>query len=243
MVRVGVLEVLGAAQCWLVGVPRCPVCLYVLRCQLDWWETIRLTPCVMDTGSPVMMTRARSPSPEAHGHLGMSRCYGLSLGLLTRYCLFFRPHHLMRFASKDAVFLSSGTREWLLRCSFRRQKRVLRRLFILEVEGGRPEYISSFPYKRCCGSTQQTVLPCAPLPPPHTKQSSSWVVRLQDTPHTLSIRHGGVPRQKQHVRTASARRTRRARGAPTVAVASPNRRTWGGRAMLGPAGRCPLSGL
>ena len=123
MVRVGVLAVLGAAQRWLVGVPRCPVCLYVLRCQLDWWETIRLTPCVMDAGSPVMMTRARSPSPEAHGHLGMSRCCGLSLGLLTRYCLFFRPHHLMRFASNDgphhlmrfasndAVFLSSGTRD------------------------------------------------------------------------------------------------------------------------------------
>jgi len=104
---------------------------------------------------------------------------------------------------------------------------VLRRLFILGIEGGRPEYISSLQYRRCRGSTQQTILPCPPLPPPHTKQSSSWAVRLQDTPHTLSIRHGGVPRQKTHVRTASARRTRRVRGAPTVAVASPNRRFWG----------------
>ena len=89
----------------------------------------------------------------------------------------------------------------------------------------------------------------SPTPPPHTKQSSSWVVRRQETPRTLSMRHRDVPRQKQHVWTASARRTRRVRGAPTVAVASPNRRIWGfwrgggGRAMLSPAGRCPLSGL
>jgi len=133
----------------------------------------------------------------------------------------------MRFALIDAGFLPSATRQWLLRCSFWRQDRDLRRLFILGVEGGRPEYVSSFPYRRCRGSTQQTILPCPPLPPPHTKQSSSWVVQLQETPRTLSMRHRRVPKQKHHVRTASARRTRRVRGAPTVAVASPNRRIWG----------------
>jgi len=133
----------------------------------------------------------------------------------------------MRFASIDAVFLSSATREWLLRCSFGRQEWVLPRRFILVVEGGHLEYISSFPYRRCCGSTQQTILPCPSLPPPHTKQSSSLVFRLQETPRTQSTRHRGLPRQRQHVRTASARRTRQVRGAPAVAVASPNRRIWG----------------
>ena len=66
-----------------------------------------------------------------------------------------------------------------------------------------------------------------PPPLPHTKQSSSRVVRLQETPRTTSMRHRGGPWLKQHVRTAFARCTGRIRGAPTVAVASPNRRIWG----------------
>ena len=59
--------------------------VYVLRCQFDWWETTRLTRCVVDAGSPVIMTRAKSPSPGAHGHAVLSRCYVLSLQPLTRY--------------------------------------------------------------------------------------------------------------------------------------------------------------
>ena len=91
VVRVGVLVVLGAAHRWLAGVPRGTVCTYGLSYQLDWWETTRLTRCVVDAGSSVILTRARSPGADAHGHLGMSRCYGLSLALLTHYWR--RPPH------------------------------------------------------------------------------------------------------------------------------------------------------
>ena len=39
-----------------------------------------------------------------------------------RHVLFFRPHLLMQFASKDALLWSSATRERLLRCAFWKQK-------------------------------------------------------------------------------------------------------------------------
>ena len=95
MVHVGVLAVLGAAQRWLAGVPRDGVCTYGLSCQLDWWEATRLTRYGMDAASPVTMTRARSPGPVAHGQAVMSRCYVLSLRLLTRrWCT--PPHASVR---------------------------------------------------------------------------------------------------------------------------------------------------